>query len=206
MDASCIILGCLLLIQMAAILMLLNPIHDLRRRARQMNNIMKRHRSYCFLLLGVYFSCVVYLGMFIPLQNIYNLIANNFLNKYEKLVLLSRVEKNYLIAGFSVFLFIVLNGVRSLTIYAANVLELSIATNSLALEESRNSHKLNKVKVPPPVLILPNLLRVKRSISCETILFAKELREYLKTILKNAELPYNSCTITNILQANVDRK
>ncbi|XP_047532883.1 uncharacterized protein LOC125067975 [Vanessa atalanta] len=203
MDASCIILGCLLLIQMAAIVVLLNPIYDLRRRARHMNNILKRHRSYYFLLVGVYFSFVVYLGMFIPLQNIHNLIANNFLNKYEKLVLLSRAEKNYLIASFSLFLFIVLNGVRSLTSYAANILELSIATNaSLALRKSLKSQ--NK-EVLPPVHILPNLLRVKRSVSYETILFAKELREYLKNILKNAELPYNSCTISNILQANVDR-
>lgn len=38
--------------------------------------------------------------------------------------------------------------------------------------------------------ILPNLLRVKRSISYETILFTNELREHLKNILRN-EFPRN---------------
>ncbi|XP_050350344.1 uncharacterized protein LOC126773432 [Nymphalis io] len=202
MDASCIILGCLILLQMAAIAVLLNPIYDLRRIDRHMNNIMKRHRSYYLLLVGVYFSFVLYLGMFIPLLNIHNLITNNFLNKYEKLVLLSRAEKNYLIAGFSLFLFIVLYGVRSLISYAAKLLELSISTSeSIVL---RKSHKSRKKGVFFPEHILPNLLRMKRSVSYETILFAKELREKLKAILKNAELPYNSCTISSVLYTDVN--
>ncbi|CAH2087620.1 unnamed protein product [Euphydryas editha] len=201
MDASCIILGCLLLIQMAAILVLLNPIYDLRRVTKYMNNLTKHHRSYYLFLVATYFSLIIYLGMYLPLQNIHNLIANNFLNEYEKMVLLSRVEKNYLIAGFSLFLFIVLYGIRCLLSYAASLLELSIATG-----ESKVLHptsKSQKKRIFLPELILPNLLRVKRSVSYETILFAKELREQLKTILKNAEFSDNGCTISNIVHTDV---
>ncbi|XP_045450451.1 uncharacterized protein LOC123659247 [Melitaea cinxia] len=202
MDASCIILGCLLLIQMAVILVLLNPIYDLRRVTKYMNNITKRHRSFCSFLIATYFSFILYHGMYMPLQDVYNLIANNFLNEYEKMVLLSRVEKNYLIAGFSLFLFIVLYGIRSLVSYASSLLELSIATGESKVLHP--SYKSQKKTVFLPELILPNLLRVKRSVSYETILFAKELREQLKTILKNAEFSDNSWPISNILHTDVN--
>ena len=50
--------------------------------------------------------------------------------------------------------------------------------------------------------ILPNLLRVKRSISYETVLFANELREKLKVIMKGADYPSERCALASILEGN----
>lgn len=201
MEASSIILGCLLLLQMTGVLLLLNPIYDVRRVTKYINNII-RYRRTCFVAsIALYFGLVIYYGMVMPLQNIHNLISSNVLSEYEKVVFLSRIEKNYLIAGFSLFLFIVLYGIRSLVSYAANLLELSIATSeSIVLRKSVREQKNEFYRET----ILPNLLRVKRSVSYETIMFANEFREQLKTILKNTAIPHNGCTISNILHSNVN--
>lgn len=199
MDVSCLTLGCLVLIQMTGILVLLNPTYDLRRLSKYIDAIRYR-KSYLILATVVYFGLIIYYGMITPLQAIHDMISNNILNEFQKMVILSQIEKNYIITGFSLFLFIVLYGVKSLVMYAANLLNLSIATT-----ESIPTRKLAKEnKELYPENILPNLLRVKRSASYETIMFANEFRERLKTILKNSELPHNSHAISNILHSNVN--
>ncbi|OWR49343.1 uncharacterized protein LOC116768186 [Danaus plexippus] len=203
MDAGSVILGSLVLVQMSGILVLLNPIYDVRKVTRCMNNLIRKHRTFYFLGIAVYFICVVYLGMYIPLQNIHYLISQKNPNEYEKLNLLNRIEKNYLIAGFSLFLFVVLYGIRALISYASSLLEISVATSeSIMMSQSSKTEKKGFFL---PNNILPNLLRVKRSVSYETILFANELRDQLKMILRNVEFPHNSYAISNILETHIKR-
>lgn len=201
MDTSCIALGCLLLIQMALILVLLNPIYDVRKITKQVNRTIKDYRTSYFMGIILYFGSVVYLGMFIPLQNIYRLLYAKKLNEYEKLVLFTRVEKNYIIAGFSLFLLVVLYGVKALISYASSILEVSIATRESLVIKS-HSKELKKKEFLLQENILPNLLRVKRSVSYENILFANELREQLKAILKNTEYVHYTPSISSILDPN----
>ncbi|XP_045501263.1 uncharacterized protein LOC123698598 [Colias croceus] len=179
MDVSCIILGCFLLFQMAVILTMLNPMYDIRKLLVYFNRAMKSCKAY-YSSIALYFFVIIYYGMFIPLLNISKLISNKIPNEYEKLVLLSRIERNYLIAGFSLFLFIVLYGVRTLVSYAASLLHISMLTSETLISRKKRFPSEN---------ILPNLLRVKRSVSYESILFANE---ELRMILKRVDFPHNS--------------
>lgn len=202
MDVSCFTLGCLVLMQMTSILVLLNPTYDLRRLSKYINSTIRYRKSYLILTIIIYFGVIIYYGMIKPLQTIHDMISDTSYNEFQKITLLSQIEKNYIITGFSLFLFIVLYGVRSLVMYAANLLSLSIATTESL--PKRKSTKENGELYPEN--ILPNLLRVKRSVSYETIMFASEFRDRLKTILKNNELPHNSRAISNILYSNVNKQ
>lgn len=192
MDSSCLILTCLLLLQMILILIMLNPVYDVRKLTKYLNYTTKRFKRTFFLLIGSYFSFVIYLGMYIPLQNIQLLIFSNDLTAYEKLTLLSRIEKNYIVAGFSLFLVVVLYGVRSLLSYTANLAKLT--------KKSSEQLVLNTRKRVED--ILPNLLKVKRSISYEAILCTNELKEHLKVMMKNIDLTPNRCTLSSILETS----
>lgn len=199
MDPTCIFLTFLLLLQMAFILIMLNPVYDVRKITYFINSTIKSYRSYYFLSIFTYFLCVIYFGMYIPLQSIHRLIFCKHINDYEKLMLLRRVEKNYIIAGFSLFLVVVMYGVKALVSYTASLMEISDRQNDSFIV--RTDSKSSKKALCSSVNILPNLLRVKRSISYETILFTKEIREQLKNVLRNVEFPHNrSATLSSILE------
>lgn len=199
MDIGCILLTCMLLVQMVMILVMLNPVYDVRKITRYLNYSIKLHkRCYCATILS-YFFTVIYLGMYLPLQNVHHLIFEGCMNDMEKLVLLRKIEKNYIIAGFSLFLVVVLYGVRALISYTASLIELTEKSSEPLVigQESKDSKKA----LCSSVNILPNLLRVKRSISYETILFTNELRDQLKNVLRNVEFPHKRpSTLTSILE------
>lgn len=197
MDGSCIVLTFMLLIQMALILIMLNPVYDVRKVTQYLTTTMKVHRIYYICTVIAYFLSVVYLGMYIPLNNIHKLIFAKALNEYEKLILLNRIEKNYIIAGFSLFLVVVMYGVRALLSYAASLVEITERRSDTLLVQTQSKEKK---AYGVSENILPNLLRVKRSISYETILFTKELREQLRAVIKNVEFPHNRCTLSSILE------
>ncbi|XP_049871772.1 uncharacterized protein LOC126370791 [Pectinophora gossypiella] len=202
MDTGSMILTCLLLFQMACILILLNPVYDVRKLTQYINKSIKRYRSYYCISVVSYFISVIYFGMFIPLLHVHRLIFGHTIDRYEKIVLLSRVEKNYIIAGFSLFLVVVLYGIRALIAYTASVIEISDRRYDTLKEESiqQSSSEVKKNQLCSNNF-LPSLLRVKRSISYETILFTKELREQLKNVLKNIEYQYNrSSALSSILE------
>jgi hypothetical protein len=199
MDANCIFLAFLLLIQMALILIMLNPVYDVRKVTQYFNDASKMHHVVYYFSIAIYFISVVYLGMYIPLQNIHKLIFSKVLNEYDKLLLLSRIEKNYIVAGFSLFLVVVMYGVRGLLSYTASLVELSERQSDNLI---RSDTKVDKKVFGLSENILPNLLRVKRSVSYETILFTNELREQLKAVIKNVEFPHNKCTLSSILETS----
>lgn len=199
MDGSCIVLTFMLLIQMALILIMLNPVYDVRKVTQYLTTTMKVHRIYYICTVIAYFLSVVYLGMYIPLNNIHKLIFAKALNEYEKLILLNRIEKNYIIAGFSLFLVVVMYGVRALLSYAASLVEITERRSDTLLVQTQSKEKK---AYGVSENILPNLLRVKRSISYETILFTKELREQLRAVIKNVEFPHNRCTLSSILETS----
>ncbi|CAH0399373.1 unnamed protein product [Chilo suppressalis] len=200
MDGSCIFLTFMLLLQMGLILVMLNPIYDVRKITHHIGEATKNYRTVYYCTVLAYFLSVVYLGMYIPLQNIHTLIFSNYLNEYEKLILLSRIEKNYIIAGFSLFLVVVIYGVRGLLSYAASLLEMNDRHSDPLMIHSDT--KLEKKVFGLSESILPNLLRVKRSISYETILFTNELREQLKAVIRNVDFPLNKCTLSSILETS----
>lgn len=191
MDVSCMVLSCLLLMQMALILIMLNPIYDVRKITRYINRTIKYHRVYYSLVIFIYFLSVIYLGMFIPLQCVHKLIFGSYVEDVDKLILLRKVEKNYIITGFSLFLVVVIYGVRALVSYTACMVELSQRSNESLVIDAHTSKSGERKALCSSLNILPNLLRVKRSISYETILFTNELREHLKNILRNDEFPHN---------------
>ncbi|CAH2242383.1 jg12964 [Pararge aegeria aegeria] len=199
MDASCIILGCLLMFQMTTVLVLLNPINDVRKSTRAMNNIAKYHKTYYYLAVTLYFGVIAYFGIITPLQKIHNLITNNALNEYEKLIALHGIEKNYFIAGFSLFMIVVLYGIRALVTYASTLLQLLISTSQSVVGRNTTREQKRSQAAFSSENILPNLLRVKRSVSYETTLFANELREQLKTMFRNAETRKNADYVTTDL-------
>lgn len=182
---------------MAALLIMLNPIYDATKLTQFINDITKDYRRTYLFFIAFYFTSVLYLGMYLPLQSIHTLIFSRHLHEYDKLTLLHSIEKNYITAGFSLFLVVVLYGVRALLAYTAS---LSVFTKQVvpvvpAKVPSRSRiHAANES-------ILPKLLRVKRSISYETVLFTNELREKLKIIIRGVEYPQES-TLANILEAN----
>lgn len=190
MDVSCMVLSCVLLMQMALILIMLNPVYDVRKITRYINRTIKYHRIYYGFVIVSYFISIIYLGMFIPLNSVHKLIFGSYVEDVEKLILLRKVEKNYIITGFSLFLVVVLYGVRALVSYTACMVELSKRSNESLVINSDASKTGEKKVLCSSLNILPNLLRVKRSISYETILFTNELREHLKNILR-CDFPRN---------------
>lgn len=190
MDVSSMVLSCVLLMQMALILIMLNPVYDVRKITRYINRTIKYHRLYYSFVIVSYFISIIYLGMFIPLNSVHTLIFGSCVEDVEKLILLRKVEKNYIITGFSLFLVVVIYGVRALVSYTACMVELSKRSNESLVINSDAAKTEEKKALCSSLNILPNLLRVKRSISYETILFTNELRNHLKSILRN-DFPRN---------------
>ncbi|XP_034833543.1 uncharacterized protein [Maniola hyperantus] len=207
MDAGSIILSCLLMFQMTTVLVLLNPINDVRKTTRCINKIAKHHKSYYYLAIVLYYGAIAYLGMYKPLQEIHSLITNNTLRDAEKLIAFHRVEKNYFIAGFSLFMFIVQFGIKAMVNYAATLLELTMSTGQTiaAIGRRRNRQKKEPQQTFSPMHFLPNLLKAKRSISYETIMFANEIRNQLRAVLNNSFNRNNTRTeiISHIIETNV---
>lgn len=190
------VLSCVLLMQMALILIMLNPVYDVRKITRYINRTIKYHRLYYSFVIVSYFFSIIYLGMFIPLHSVHKLIFGSYVEDVEKLILLRKVEKNYIITGFSLFLVVVIYGVRALVSYTACMVELSKRSNESLVIDSDAAKAPEKKVLCSSLNILPNLLRVKRSISYETILFTNELREHLKNILRN-DFPRNPSSQKN---------
>ncbi|XP_053611250.1 uncharacterized protein LOC128675712 [Plodia interpunctella] len=198
MDGTCIYLTIILLLQMCFTLGMLNPIHDVRRIASLIRLTTLKCTSSYFVIVMIYFCSIVYLGMYIPLQNIHRLIFTEDYNEYEKLVLLTRIERNYIIAGFSLFLVVVMYGIRSLVTYTADLTHITERQVPFIGEKDISMKNVSGISEN----ILPGLLRVKRSISYETILFTNELRDHLKAVIKNIGLPQSNCTLSSLLETN----
>lgn len=196
MAPGCMVLTCLLLIQMAALLIMLNPIYDVMKLTKCINNLTKGYRRTYLFFIAFYFTSVLYLGMYLPLQSIHTLIFSDDLLNHDKVILLHSIEKNYITAGFSLFLVVVLYGVRALLEYTAS-LTVFMGNQELPVQVQA---KLKKQTVNES--ILPNLLRVKRSISYETVLLTNELREKLKIIIKGMDHSVGRTALTSILEAN----
>ncbi|XP_073960285.1 uncharacterized protein [Choristoneura fumiferana] len=205
MDVSCIILTCLLFTQMALVLIMLNPIYDVRKITQCINRTARKYQSFILIGLILYFISILYLGMYLPLRGISDLIFGDFTSEYEKLLLLSKAEKNYIVAGFSLFLVVVIYGVKSLVSYTACLVELSDRQNDSLAAPSQSKFGKSCFPATPGNHVIPGLLKVKRSISYETILFTKELREQLKTMIRNVEFPNNRCTLSSILEHQAAR-
>ncbi|XP_026325903.1 uncharacterized protein LOC113234683 [Hyposmocoma kahamanoa] len=197
MDVSCMVLSCVLLIQMALILIMLNPVYDVRKITRFINKTIKYHQFCYSLVIISYFLSIIYLGMFIPLHSIHKLIFGSYVEDVEKLILLRKIEKNYIITGFSLFLVVVIYGVRALVSYTACMVELTRRSNDSLNVISDGMKNGEKKNICSSLNILPNLLRAKRSISYETILFTNELRNHLKNILRN-DFPRNLSVQKNV--------
>lgn len=179
MDMGCLILTLIMLTQMSTILYILNPIYDIRKTITFINDKTRDYKTIYYALIATYFLSVVTLGMYVPLHNIYTIIFSIELDDYDKVILLSRVEKNYIIAGFSLFLLVVLYGMRELLIYTANLAFIVEKISKPAGFKNAPNRDLNVEN------ILPKLLRVKRSISKEAFLCTKELQEDLIAMMKN---------------------
>lgn len=197
MDASYIFLSFLLLIQMALILTMLNPVYDVRKITSCINNLTKGYRRLYVMLISIYFFSVIYFGMYIPLQNVHKLIFYDYVKEYDKMILLHNVEKNYITAGFSLFLVVVMCGVRSLISYTANLSSMMAKRSAPLIVQTRSTGFHSSENLPL------SFLRVKRSMSYEIVLFTNELREQLKNIMKSFEyLPQDTPVLSTVLEAS----
>lgn len=197
MDPSCIILSCILFLQMILLLGMLNPIYDVRVVTHNINCFTKYFKKYYIMGIFAYFATIIYHGMYIPLQNIIRLIFSKNIYEVEKLILLSRVEKNYIIAGFSLFLLVVTFAVKALLSYTASLAEICRRSEPLVLSPGSMKEK----KMISNENILANLLRVKRSISYETIMFANDMREQFKTMIKSMDTPQSQEPLSSIVES-----
>ncbi|XP_028028287.1 uncharacterized protein LOC114241618 [Bombyx mandarina] len=197
MDPSCIILSCILFLQMILLLGMLNPIYDVRVVTYNINCFTKYFKKYYIMGIFAYFATIIYHGMYIPLQNIIRLIFSKNIYEVEKLILLSRVEKNYIIAGFSLFLLVVTFAVKALLSYTASLAEICRRSEPLVLSPGSMKEK----KMISNENILANLLRVKRSISYETIMFANDMREQFKTMIKSMDTPQSQEPLSSIVES-----
>ncbi|XP_012545353.1 uncharacterized protein LOC101742731 [Bombyx mori] len=197
MDPSCIILSCILFLQMILLLGMLNPIYDVRVVIHNINCFTKYFKKYYIIGIFAYFATIIYHGMYIPLQNIIRLIFSKNIYEVEKLILLSRVEKNYIIAGFSLFLLVVTFAVKALLSYTASLAEICRRSEPLVLSPGSMKEK----KMISNENILANLLRVKRSISYETIMFANDMREQFKTMIKSMDTPQSQEPLSSIVES-----
>ncbi|XP_068622868.1 uncharacterized protein [Battus philenor] len=187
MDSYFFTFVCLLILQMSMILVFLSPSNDVRKITAYINNIWAKNREYCVISIFVYFVLVLYLGMYTPLIGVFKLISNNKYNENEKRIIVSNVEKIYIMAGFSLFLFVVSRGIRALTSYAAKLLDSIYSISSC---DTRKKQK--KGYVTDNINILPGLLRIKRSVSQNEITTNRGLKEQLMKILQKTELLENN--------------
>lgn len=171
MDSYFVILACLLLVQISLIFALLNPNCDVQKMTQFFNDMIRRQRAYYFLSIIVYFGVVTYFGIYAPLMNVFKLIFSNENDEYKcqnKAVILGNVEKIYMMAGFSLFLFLVTHGVRALISYAAHLLELACSIPERRIREGSHDCWIENID------ILPYLLRMKRPIAQNTITWNKD--------------------------------
>ncbi|KAI5643893.1 hypothetical protein NE865_04069 [Phthorimaea operculella] len=183
MDSAGLLLTCFLLFQMACILIMLNPLYDSRRLTTYIDENIKRYKRVFFISFIGYFINVLYFGIYSPLRKVFDLAFGDSTDQVDQLLALSNVEQNYSTAGFSIFLVVVMLGVKTLLTYTANLTEMAVYSTE---QDAKNETK----KLCESVDILPNLLRMKRSISYETIFFPNEIRDQLKTVLKNVDGPH----------------
>ncbi|XP_013149232.1 PREDICTED: uncharacterized protein LOC106111643 [Papilio polytes] len=183
MDLYFFVLTCLLVLQMSLVSAFLNPANDVRKITRYINKTVRKYKNYYLTAMLLYFVVVIYLGMYTPLMSTIKLIFGGQQDKYEKLIIVSNMEKIYIMGGFSLFLFVVSCGVRSLISYTAKLLESSVY--SISKISSLYGPK-NKGLALDNVNILPHLLRMTRSTS--SIGVNKVLKDQLKAIIKNIEV------------------
>lgn len=201
MDMGCVALTFIVLTQMIIVLAMLNPVYDVRKIITSINNRTSDHKNIYYAIVVLYFSSVVIFGMYYPLQNMYSMIFSDELDAHNKLVLLARVEKNYIVAGFSLFLVVVLYGVRALLSYTANLLQIVEKTSESVLSRTTSEKMAFNDQT-----ILPNLLRVKRSISYEAVLCNNEPKDRFKILVKNFNYHQNKNVFSSIFEtATSDR-
>lgn len=184
---------------MVLIVMMLNPAYDVLNISQFISFTIKERRVFYIGALVCYFILLLYLGMYIPLMNLRRLIFSTIHNEYEKMILLSTTEKSYIIAGFSLFLVVVITGLRALLIYTARLLAIKGNNDKETLCEGCDS-KTNGSTLGLQECILPNLLQVKRSISYDTILVANDLKDHLKKMVTNFESPETRKIFSTLLE------
>lgn len=180
MDSSCITLTCVLLLQMTLSLIMLNPVYDVRKLTDFLSHVTTHYKKTYVCLVVLYFLIIVYLGMYIPLQNIRSLLFQRNLPAHDKMILLGRMEKHYIIAGFSLFMVVILFGIRALLCYTSTLLQLTKKSSAMLL---RDTVKGNTIA---------DSWKMKRSISYECICL-NDLADQLTTMPTKADGATGRC-------------
>ncbi|XP_063539750.1 uncharacterized protein LOC134748858 [Cydia strobilella] len=191
MDAHCVVASVLLFIQMVMVLVMLNPAYDLRKITNYLNEKIEKYKAYVTLAIALYFAIILYIGVYSPIQNIIELGLCEHINQDERELIMICTEKNCIMTGFSVFLAVIIYGIKCLVSYTASL-----------VEQSDRQITLPQLKLLRPTT-LTSALKMKRSISYETILLAKDLREQLNLLMRNACTDYSyRYKLPNILDSS----
>ncbi|XP_061719454.1 uncharacterized protein LOC133526758 [Cydia pomonella] len=176
MDSHCAVAAVLLFIQMVMVLVMLNPAYDLRKITNYLNEKTEKYKTYVTLAIALYFGIILYIGVYSPIRNIIELSED--IDQDERELIMICTEKNCIMTGFSVFLAVIIYGIKYLVSYTVSLVEQSD----------------RQIALPQPKLLRPttltSALKMKRSISYETILLARDLREQLNLLMRNACTDY----------------
>ncbi|CAH2049122.1 unnamed protein product, partial [Iphiclides podalirius] len=128
--------------------------------------------------------------MYTPLMSVIRLIINknDEHSEYNKAIILHNVEKIYIMAGFSLFLYFVAHGVTALISYAAHLLDM-VCSTCKGLDKRENESNDCAIE---NVDILPYLLRMKRSVHQNAMTIKRGQKGFPKFIPKDSELQQNN--------------
>lgn len=176
---------------------MLNPVYDVRKIITYINKHTSNFKTLYYTFVSLYFISVIFLGMYIPLRNIHSMIFSDELDAYDKLILLRRVEKNYILAGFSLFLLVVLYGVRTLLSYTANLVDL-VEKSSEPVVFQTISGKMGPIDESLEL----STLKVKKSVSLEAILCTNELKDRLRLLVKTLNYQQYKTALSSVFETS----
>ncbi|XP_063626977.1 uncharacterized protein LOC134798519 [Cydia splendana] len=174
MDAHCVVAAALLFIQMVIVLVMLNPAYDQRKITDYINEKTEKYKANVAVVIAVYFAIILYIGVYSPIQNIIMLRLCKHIDQNERELIMICTEKNCIMTGFSIFLAVIIYGIKCLVSYTASL-----------VEQSDRQIALPQLKLLRPTT-LTTAMKMKRSMSYETILMARDLREQLSLLMRNA--------------------
>lgn len=176
MDANSLILTTFLLIQMCVCLIMLNPVND-ARKINQAFNRLKETTPLLTTFIGLYLYSVVYIGIYLPIKHYH------YIHHCEKkhsaqavLAVTKKLDKDYIKAGFSLFLLVVMIGIKSLITATSSMknkmdnLERKMPeTNSYRANREDRTNTREELLMSPFCHHHPYVLLPKRSISCDSM-------------------------------------
>lgn len=182
MDLILNILCLILFLQVTAILTLINPLCDPSIIAyKSQRNLSRYSKSFLYVLAISHVTFVSIFGICHPLLRISTLAFETQNHSFAKFMMVSEAEKLFMISGFSLFLSVVIVGIKNMMEYSLKLTaciteshrETNIIRPTKRVAKERNNHQN----------ILASVLKLKKSTSYENFLFNSDLTDSLRMLV-----------------------